>query len=134
LNARLERQAILDRPKPPLLWVVLEEAVLRRPISGREIMRAQVEHLIEMNRRPNIMIQIVPQTVGAYQGVNGSFVIADIPNAPSIVYLETALTGFIIERPDHVAEIKLSYETLRAEALSPAASVSRMEELAKSWT
>jgi transcriptional regulator with XRE-family HTH domain len=134
LNARLERQAILERPKPPLLWVVLEESVLRRPIGGREIMRAQVDHLIEMNRRPNIMIQIVPQTVGEYQGVNGPLVVADFADAPTIVYLETALTGFTFERPEHVAEIKVSYEALRAEALSPKASGSLMEELAKIWT
>jgi transcriptional regulator with XRE-family HTH domain len=134
LEARLERQAILERPKPPLLWVVLDESVLRRPVGGRKVMRAQVEHLIEMSRRPNIMIQIVAQDVGAYQGVNGSFVIADFANGPSIVFLDTALTGFIVERPEHVTEVKLSYETLRAEALSPAVSISLMEEVAKSWT
>jgi transcriptional regulator with XRE-family HTH domain len=134
LNARMERQAILERPKPPLLWVVLDEAVLHRPIGGREVMQAQVKHLIEMNRRSNIMIQIVPQSVGEYQGVNGPLVVADFADAPTIVYLETALTGFIIERPEHVAEVKLNYERLRADALSPAASLSLMEEVAKSWT
>ncbi|HEY2576853.1 MAG TPA: Scr1 family TA system antitoxin-like transcriptional regulator [Streptosporangiaceae bacterium] len=134
LNARLERQAILDRPKPPLLWVVLDEAVLRRPVGGREVMRTQIDHLIEMGRRPNIMIQIVPQTVGEYQGVNGAFVVVDFADAPSIAYLDTALTGFIIERPEHVTEVKLSYETLRADALSPVASLSTMEEVAKIWT
>jgi hypothetical protein len=61
-------------------------------------------------------------------------VVADLADSPSIVYLETTLTGFTFERPEHVAEVKVSYEALRAEALSPKASGSLMEELAKIWT
>jgi transcriptional regulator with XRE-family HTH domain len=134
VTARLERQAILERPESPLLWAVIDESVLRRPGGGREVMRVQVEHLIEMTRRPNVMIQVIPQSVGEYDGLSGSFVIAGFDDAPSIVYLETLLTGFTVERAEHVAAVKLAYETLRAEALSPAASLSIMEEVAKTWT
>jgi len=60
VTARLERQAVLDRtePPPPMYWVVIDEAVLRRPVGGPEVMRAQVEHLIEMARRPNVMMDL----------------------------------------------------------------------------
>jgi transcriptional regulator with XRE-family HTH domain len=135
VRARLERQAILDRaaPPPPMFWAVIDESVLRRPVGGPEVMRAQVEHLIEMAARPRIMIQVIPQPVGVHEGLNGSFVIAESAAELSIVYLETAMTGITVERPEHVAVIRLAYETLRAEALSPAASLSLMEELAKIW-
>lgn len=134
VQARLERQAILDRAEPPMFWAVTDEAVLRRPVGGPEVMHAQVEHMIEMGRRPNVMIQVIPQDVGVHDGLNGSFVIAESADAPSIVYLETAMTGFTIEHPEHVAVVRLAYETLRAEALSPAASLALMEEIAQIWT
>jgi transcriptional regulator with XRE-family HTH domain len=136
VRARLERQDVLDRadPPPPMLWAVIDEAVLRRPVGGREVMREQVEHLIEMAGRPSIMIQVIPQSVDVHEGLNGSFVIAEAAGEMSIVYLETAMTGFTLERPEHVAVVKLAYETLRAEALSPAASLALMEDVAKTWT
>src|SRR5262249_49177042 len=89
VTARLERQAILDRDDPPLLWVLIDEGALRRPVSGRDVMQAQVEHLVEMAGRPNVIIQVIPAEVGAHQGLVGAFVIADFAAAPRIVYLET---------------------------------------------
>jgi hypothetical protein len=67
---------------------------------------------------PSILIEVIPLDAGAHEGVNGAFVIAEFADAPSIVYLETALTGPAVERPEDVAAVTLSYETLRAEALS----------------
>jgi transcriptional regulator with XRE-family HTH domain len=131
---RLGRQAILHRDAPPLLWVVLDEAVLRRPIGGRPVMAQQLDHLVQMAQRPNIMIQIIPLEAGAHEGASGAFVIADCKNAPSVVYLETALTGLVIDRPEDVATVTLIYETLRGEALPRAGSLEMLKEVAKSWT
>jgi hypothetical protein len=72
--------------------------------------------------------------VGAHEGVNGAFVIADFANAPSIVYLETALTGLVVERPEDVAAVTLTYDTLKSEALPRAASLELLREVAKTWT
>jgi transcriptional regulator with XRE-family HTH domain len=132
--ARLDRQTILERDAPPLLWVVIDEAVIRRPVGGPETMRAQVEHLTEMAGRANVVVQVIPRGVGAHEGLTGSFVIADFANAPSIVYLETALTGMVIERPKDVAAVTLAYDTLKAEALPRAASLDFLKEVAKTWT
>jgi len=132
--ARLERQTILDRDDPPVLWVVIDEGVLRRPVGGMPVMRAQVEHLIEMAERTSIVVQVIPYSVGAHEGVNGSFVIAEFVAAPSIVYLETALTGLVVERPEDVASVRLTYDTLRTEALPRAASLELLREVAKTWT
>jgi hypothetical protein len=97
-------------------------------------MRAQIEHLIRMAGRANVVIQVILRGVGAHEGLTGSFVIADFANAPSIVYLETALTGMVVERPNDVAAVTLAYDTLKAEALPRVASLDFLEEVAKSWT
>jgi transcriptional regulator with XRE-family HTH domain len=131
---RVDRQAILDRDVPPLLWAVLDEAVLRRPIGGRLVMAGQLDHLVEMAQRPNILIQIIPVEAGAHEGVNGAFLIADCKNAPSVVYLETALTGLVVDNPEDVAAVTLTYETLRSEALPRARSLEMLKEVSKSWT
>ena len=106
---RVDRQAILHRDGPPLLWVVMDEAVLRRPIGGRWVMAQQLDHLVEMAQQPNVLIQVISLEVGAHEGVNGAFVIADCAKAPSIVYLETALTGLVVDRPEDVAAVTLVY-------------------------
>ena len=97
-------------------------------------MRLQVEHLAEMAGRPNVVIQVIPTEVGAHQGLVGAFVIADFASAPSIVYLETALTGLVVERPEDVSAVTLRYETLKTEALPRAASLELLREVAKTWT
>jgi hypothetical protein len=87
-----------------------------------------------MGERPNIVIQVIAAEVGADDGVNGSFVIADFADAPGIAYLETALTGWIVERRDQVDRIRAFYDGLRAEALPQAASAQLLRESAKQWT
>jgi hypothetical protein len=104
------------------------------PLVVRKAMCAQVEHLAEMAQRPKVLIQVIPLEVGAHGGVNGAFVIAEFANAPSIVFLETALTGLVVERPEDVAAVTLTYETLRAEALPRAGSLEMLKEVARTWT
>jgi hypothetical protein len=87
--------------------------------------------------RPAVVVQAVlpaAPDVGAHEGVNGAFVIAEFADAPSIVYLETALTGLVVERPEDVAAVTLSYETLRAEALSRSGSLDKLKEVRQPWT
>jgi transcriptional regulator with XRE-family HTH domain len=134
LTARMSRQAVLDRDEPPLLWLVMDEAVLRRPVGNRHIMLSQCEHLIEMSARPNIVMQVIPASTGAHDGLNGSFIIADFAAAPSIAYLETAMTGMIIEESGQVAELNVIYAGLNTEALPRAASIELIKEVAKEWT
>src|SRR5215469_4425136 len=134
VTARMERQAILDRDDPPLLWAVIDEGVLHRPVGGVDVMRAQVEHLAERTGRSNVVIQVIPRDVGQHAGLLGAFVIADFASSPSIVYLETALTGLVVERAEDVAAVTLRYDTLRSEALPRAASLELLREVAKTWT
>ncbi len=120
--ARLARQEILDRPKPPQLWVVIDESVLHRLIGSREVMHDQLTHLVESSRRPNITIQVVPSGVGAHAGLLGAFIVGEFETAPSILYAETAVEGQTMEKPALVARAALAFDRLRAEALPRTAS------------
>ncbi len=132
--ARMKRQDILARHDPPMLWVVLDEGVLRRRVGGRDVMREQVGRLIDAARRPNVVVEIVPVSAGAYLGMLGAFVIADFEDAPSIGYQEMVVGAQPLEGPEQVALLDFTWNTVRSEALPRAASMELLEEAAKSWT
>jgi Domain of unknown function (DUF5753) len=77
---------------------------------------------------------VISAEIGAHDGVNGSFVIADFEDAPSVIYLENALAGMIVEKRQDVTAITLTYDGLRSRALTRAATVELLKEVAKSWT
>jgi transcriptional regulator with XRE-family HTH domain len=115
--ARIERQAVLDRPRPPTLWVVLDEAVLHRCVGSPKIMHEQLLHLADLAGRPRITVQVVPARVGAHAGLLGAFIIAGFSGAPDIVYLETSADGQVSDKSSVVAQVTLRFDTLRAVAL-----------------
>jgi hypothetical protein len=117
-----------------MLWVIVDETVLRRSAGGAAVMAGQLDHLIEAARRPKIVVQVVPSGAGAHAGLLGPFVIVTLNGAPDVVYLDTALTGQIVERQSEVTALALLYDTLRAEALSPNASVTLFEKVRQEWT
>lgn len=135
VSARLERQAILGPGDPPLLWVVLDEGVLHRQVGDNAVMKGQLLHLAEMSRRPNITVEAVPYSAGAHGGLLGAFVIAEFEDAPAIVYLETAAGGQIAEEPSTVAQVMLTFDTLRSEGLPRGASRDLIMKVAEEkWT
>ncbi len=132
---RMERQAILDRDKPPTFWAILDEGVLRRPVGGAPVMREQIRHLIEMAKRPSVVIQVIPAGIGAHEGLRGgAFIIADFDDGPSVAYQDTAARGQILEDADDIAALVVAWDTIRGEALPRSASLALMEEILKSWT
>ena len=106
---RMERQELLRAPGGTRLWMVLEEAVLRRPVGGRSVMHAQLERLIEATHQPNVTIQIVPTAGDPHPGMFGPFQLFrfQIPELPDVVYTES-LTGsqYLDERADVVAYLE----------------------------
>jgi transcriptional regulator with XRE-family HTH domain len=117
VSVRLERQKIFDRANPPMLLVVLDEAVLHRCIGSPKIMHDQLVHLADMAERPNITVQIVPASVGKHAGLLGAFAIAEFDDKPSIVYLETSANGQVVEKSSVVARVTMRLDSLRAVAL-----------------
>lgn len=135
VNARLERQAILAADDPPLLWVVLDEGVLHREVGDAKVMHGQLTQLAEASRRPNISVEVVPFSAGAHSGLLGAFVLAEFEDAPAIVYLETAAGGQLAEAPSTLAQVMLTFDTLRSESLPRGVSRDLIMRVAEEkWT
>ncbi len=132
--ARLERQQILDQSEPPELWVLLDEAVLRRPVDSPEVMAEQLAYLAAAARRPHIVLQVIPLVAGAHEGMRGGpFVLADFAGSPTIGYQDTAVTGQIVEEANWVEALAVTWDTLRLEALPRGASLELVEDVAQIW-
>jgi transcriptional regulator with XRE-family HTH domain len=132
--ARLERQQILDREHPPEFWVLLDEAALRRPVGGLQVMAEQLTSLGTAARRSHIVLQVIPLAAGAHEGMRGGpFVLADFTDSPSLGYQDTAVTGQIVEDRNQVEGLAITWDTLRLEALPRSASLELVEEVAQTW-
>jgi transcriptional regulator with XRE-family HTH domain len=136
VTARMDRQRIWERedPEPPMLFVVLGEAVLRQRVGDADVMRDQLGHLIEAAENPRITIQVLPFAAAAHPGLLGPLLVASFDNDRDAAYLDNALDGQVTERRKQVARVTLLYDTIRSEALSPSASVKMIAEVAEAWT
>jgi transcriptional regulator with XRE-family HTH domain len=134
VEARMARQPVLTRDKPPTLWAVIAEPVLRCPVGGTHVMREQLDKLVEASRLSNVIIQVVPTAQGAHEGFRGPFIIADFTDHPSVAYQDTAVRGMIVDDAADVASLMILWDTLRSVALPVAASLDLIEEAAKTWT
>ena len=125
VSLRIARQAILSGANPTSLWAVLDEAALRRPLGGPRAMRAQLKHLIEMSRQPNITIQIMPFTAGGHAAAGGSFSVLHFAEdeLPDLVYLEQLGSAQYLIKQDVVATYAEVLDSLRVEAATPADSL-----------
>ncbi|WP_435615911.1 helix-turn-helix domain-containing protein [Streptomyces coelicoflavus] len=118
LAARMERQRILEREQPPLAWVVLDEAVLHRPIGGTEVMRRQLARLLEFAGHRWMHVQVLPNKAGAHASLAGSFNFLRFDDNPDIVYTEDIISGHMTANPETIREAALRYARLQAAALS----------------
>jgi transcriptional regulator with XRE-family HTH domain len=118
VTARLARQKILRRENPPLMWAVLDEAVLYRPMGGPEVMRHQLAHLLASRDQEWVNLQILPFAAGAHAGLPGSFNVLRLPNEPDIAYTEDYETSHATVNPPDVKARSLRYDHLQAAALS----------------
>ncbi|MGW5210233.1 helix-turn-helix domain-containing protein [Streptomyces sp. NPDC004051] len=116
--ARVERQRILEREQPPLTWLVLDEAVLLRPIGGQEVMRQQLAHLLEFTGHRWMHVQVLPNKVGEHASLAGSFTAMRFEDDPDIVYTEDLISGHMTANPETVKEAALRYARVQAAALS----------------
>ncbi|MFE1904136.1 Scr1 family TA system antitoxin-like transcriptional regulator [Streptomyces gardneri] len=121
--ACIERQRILERETPPLIWAVLSEAVLRQEIGGHEVMRTQLRHLLAMQEREWVKIQVLPFEAGAHAGLMGSFNLLRFEDDPDLVYTEDFVQGHMTANSAAFREGSLRYDHLQAAALSVEESV-----------
>lgn len=106
VRVRLTRQQLLTRPDPPLLWTVVDEAALRRPVGGAKVLGAQIERLIEAANLPNVTLQVLRFGVGAHAAMIGAFSILRFADReiPDVVYLEQVTSATYLDKPEDVEE------------------------------
>ncbi|GGO95892.1 helix-turn-helix domain-containing protein [Wenjunlia tyrosinilytica] len=121
--ARMSRQTLLDRPDPPQLWMVLDEAVIRRAVGGPAVMRAQLAQVLDLSERTGTVVQILPFSRGAHATMSSSLYLLHFPQGPEVAYEEGASYGRLMEDLTDVGECQLTYDLLRADALPPDESV-----------
>lgn len=124
VELRMARQARLEEDPPLDLWVIHDEAVIRRTVGGSAVMTGQLEHLLEMGASPGMTLQVLPFDTGAHAGLGGPFTILEFPERTDsqVAYVES-VAGFIyLEKDREVRARSDAFDRLRAAALSPAAS------------
>ncbi|MFE0763736.1 helix-turn-helix transcriptional regulator [Streptomyces smyrnaeus] len=133
IAARLTRQQILEQESPPEIWAVLDESILRRPIGGPHVMRRQLEHLLACTADPRVVLQVLPFATGAHAGLDGAFAGLTMKDGrgPEVVYVDGIARGHVHVRSATVKAARRAYDLLRADALSPKASVDLIAATAK---
>ncbi|WP_372444337.1 helix-turn-helix domain-containing protein [Micromonospora qiuiae] len=121
VDLRMRRQELLRRPRPPRLWAVVDEAVLRRPIGGPQVMRAQLEALLEATRTPNVRLQVIPFAAGGHAAAGGAFTILRFgdQDLPDIVYIEQLTSALYLDKREDLDFYALAMERLCVEAEPP---------------
>jgi transcriptional regulator with XRE-family HTH domain len=131
VRLRMARQTLLTREHPPRLWAVVDEAALRRPVGGPEVMRGQLERLIDASKLPNVTLQVLPFAVGAHSGMPGAFSIlrfAD-PELPDVVYLEHLTNAVYLDKRDEVERYLDVMESLCDDSEHPGRTVELLERI-----
>ncbi|MFI9530698.1 helix-turn-helix domain-containing protein [Micromonospora rosaria] len=121
VDLRIQRQQLLHRPDPPQLWAVVDEAALRRPIGGREVMRGQLTALIEATRAPHVRVQVIPFDAGGHAAAGGAFTILRFgdQDLPDIVYIEQLTSAIYLDKREDLDFYAVAMERLCVEAEPP---------------
>jgi transcriptional regulator with XRE-family HTH domain len=130
VQVRAERQRILDRDNPPVVSVVVDEAVIRRKVGGADVMRQQLLHIATMAERPNMDVQVVPFSEGAYAGTS-PFVILSFEGEDDVIYLET-MAGNIYPESE-MAYYRDTFVRIQQDALSKDRSVDLLRKAAEEF-
>ncbi|QUX29835.1 helix-turn-helix domain-containing protein [Nocardiopsis akebiae] len=131
VRMRMRRQRRFVEPDAPRLWAVVDEAVLHRPYGDTRVMREQIEHLVEMARRPNITLQIATFAMGGHPAAGGPFSILRFPTPqlPDVVYLEQLSSALYFDKYDDTHRYAQTMDHLATQAPPPSAT----EEILRSF-
>lgn len=131
VSLRMQRQQRLTGPNPPRLWAVLDEAALRRPIGGLEVMRGQLAYLIEVSKLPNVTVQVMPFKFGGHAAEGGAFTILRFPepDLPDVVYVETLTGALYLDKRDDVDTYMQAMERLAVDSATPEGTVELIGEI-----
>lgn len=132
LRATRQRQ-VLHREPAPVLWAVIDEAALHRPIGGVAVLRDQLTALVEASRQPNIKIQVMPYEAGGHAGLTGSFTILRFPeqDLSDVIYVELLTSGLFLDRSHDVDTYAEAMERLCLQAREPEETAGLIESILK---
>jgi hypothetical protein len=132
VGLRLERQRVLTRQYNPVqLWVVVDEAALRRPIGGARVMRGQVQRLLDLSEMPNVTTQIMPFRFGGHAAEGGAFSILRFPepDLPDVVYVEELVSALYLDKRDHVDRYLETMNRLTVDSQPPEISAETLQKM-----
>lgn len=134
VEVRMKRQEALHESPPLRLVAVLDEAALCREVGGPEVMRAQLEHLLEATKLPRVTLQVIRYRVGAHASMTGGFAFLRFPDPddPDAVYVDTPAGQLFIEEPGEVARFNVAFQHLLGVAASPKDTISLIADMARS--
>jgi hypothetical protein len=131
---RLRRQQVLTRADPPplTLWSVMDEAVLRRQVGGRETMHAQLQRLITASEQPNVTLLVMPDEQGAHPGLDGPMSILQFETGTRpVVYVEGQAGNLYMEKDDDLRRCQQTMNHILAAAPGPDQSLALIRQIAK---
>ncbi|MFG1856208.1 DUF5753 domain-containing protein [Actinomadura geliboluensis] len=132
LATRMKRQEVLKREPGPIVRAFLDQGVLDQPVGSPDIMRAQLAVILEWSQHPNITIRVVPRSVGAHLGRDGSFKIMTVGNA-DITYTEACGGGRLVMDADEVRSFRLRFDRITDRALPVDASIDLIKRVMKEF-
>lgn len=133
VELRMQRQAAIAKEPPLELWVILDEAALHRVVGGPQVMREQVEHLIEVARRPEVTLQVIPFGAGAHVAMAGEFSIFSFPEGPDVVHVEAVTGTLYLDRMSDLARASVCFDHLRTKALTAIGTVELLADVVRRY-
>lgn len=121
--ARLGRQALITRDKPPNLDFIIDEFALRRQLLPTQALVRQLRHIVETTERPNVTVRVLPLSLGGHRGLDGSFMLLDFSKGKSTVHVEHKISTFFLEEKHEIDFYREEVDKLREAALDPDESV-----------
>lgn len=133
VTARMTRAKLWQREERPSFWAIVREELIRKPLVSPEEMAAQLEHIAQVIRSTQGVLQVLPETAVAYPMMMGMIKVMTFPDAPPVVYTEGLHSGQLIDYPALVKDYRRSYDLLRAAALAPETSLDLIEQTAEDY-
>lgn len=134
VEVKLRRQGVLTKEPPLQFSVVVDEAVLHRAVGGAAGMKAQLDHLIELNKIPGVTIQVIPYSAGAHPAMDSTFTILEFgESVPSVVYVEGLVGWIYVERSQDIARYERVFDHLSNIALNPKESIELVAKVSANY-
>ncbi|MEV5983553.1 helix-turn-helix transcriptional regulator [Streptomyces sp. NPDC052051] len=130
---RLERAQILDDPMTPVVWALLDEAVLRRQIGGPDVMAEQIDHLVQLAENGRVHVQVMPFSLGSHSLLNNMVTLMWFKDQPPMAYTEGLYMSKVHDAPSVVQEVQHRYDFALGDALPLKESLALLRTTARDY-